>query len=418
MIRISNEARLINALVHTGNPDGAKERGIEPEMFVAYGSEYRWLLSYASTYGTSPSPTSMLEKFPDFPTSEETEIDFYSDQVRHSYTRRELARTIDNAARHISQDDLESAVFAVSSFSPPMHRGVPLGDALVDESFLETWNDAEETYRLPWETLENATGGLHKGDLWYVAGRLGQGKSWTLGSFARTLVLTGKRVLFVSLEMSERQVQQRLHVMIGNSLGFNIRHSQIRNRTISASEYRDLMHEIRVKVPGKISVLDFSRGPVTPAKIQSMIKDYDVAIIDYAGLLSSSMGSRAIEDWRAMAAISNQLKEVAVCTDIPIIAAAQINREGDTSGWKPPKVKNLSQSDALGQDGDVVLTQKQFGRESMVYSIEKNRHGEGQQIFFTEFDPDNGRFNEVTREVAKRAYEKFKNTESINDDIF
>ena len=149
-----------------------------------------------------------------------------------------------------------------------------------------------------------------------------------------------------------------------------------------------------------------------------MIKDYDAAIIDYAGLLSSSLGSRAVEDWRTMAAISNQLKEVAVATDVPIVSAAQINREGDTAGWKPPKVKNLSQSDALGQDGDVVLTQKQYGKANMVYSIEKNRHGEGQQLFFTEFGPNKGKFEEVSAQVAKRTYEQYKMSEANNDDNY
>lgn len=418
MQRISNEACLINALLHTENPEAAKLRGIQPEMFVAFKSEYRWLLNYKEIYNSTPSINTVLTKFPAFPVQDERDVDFYCDEVRYAYTTRELSRTLNTAAQHLSQDDLESAVFTVSAFTPPSQKGVPLTNTLVDESFLENWDTAEETYRVPWQTLDDATGGLHKGDLWYVAGRLGQGKSWSLGAFARTLALSGKRVLFVSLEMSERQVQQRLHIMLGNTLGSKITHSDLRNRNITPLQYSELMSTIREKVTGSVSVLDFSRGPVTPAKIQSMIKDYDAAIIDYAGLLSSSLGSRAVEDWRTMAAISNQLKEVAVATDVPIVSAAQINREGDTSGWKPPKVKNLSQSDALGQDGDVVLTQKQYGKANMVYSIEKNRHGEGQQLFFTEFGPNNGRFEEVTAQVAKRSYEQYRINEANNDDNY
>jgi replicative DNA helicase len=416
--RISNEACLINALINTDSPEAAKLRGIDPEMFVAFKSEYRWLLNYKEAYDSTPSINTLLTKFPTFPVQEERDVDFYCDEVRYAYTARELSRTLTTAAQHLSQDDLESAVFAVSTFSPPSQKGVPLTNTLTDDSFLENWDTAEETYKVPWQTLDDATGGLHKGDLWYVAGRLGQGKSWSLGCFARTLALSGKRVLFVSLEMSERQVQQRLHIMLGNTLGSKITHSELRNREITPQQYSELMSLIRTNVTGSVSVLDFSRGPVTPAKIQSMIKDYDAAVIDYAGLMSSSMGNRAVEDWRTMAAISNQLKEVAVATDIPIVAAAQINREGDTNNWKPPKVKNLSQSDALGQDGDVVLTQKQYGKKNMVYSLEKNRHGEGQQLFFTEFDPNKGRFEEVSAQVARQSYERYKMSEADIDDIY
>jgi replicative DNA helicase len=407
--RVHNEAHLISAIVDTQQTDAAANSGIEPNMLQAYQSEYRWVLSYQSTYGKPPTSEALHHKFPAFPQSDAraADVTYYADEVRYAFTRRQLSQTIDTAARHISEDDLESAVFAVSSFSPPMYRGIQLENTLVDETFLDTWHEAIETYRVPWATLDITTGGLNKGELWYVAARLGQGKSWTLCSFARTLALAGKRVLYVSLEMSERLVQQRFHVMFAQSMGIPIKFSDIRNRTIDVQDYRDLMHGIREKVPGSISVLDFSHGPVSPAKIQSMAQDYDAVIIDYAGLMISSMGTRAVEDWRTMAAISNQLKEVTVASDVPIIAAAQINREGDTSAWQPPKVKNLSQSDALGQDGDVVITAKQYGKRAMVYSIEKNRNGEGQVLFFTDFHPNEGKFGEINRARADQLKDDF-----------
>jgi replicative DNA helicase len=102
-----------------------------------------------------------------------------------------------------------------------------------------------------------------------------------------------------------------------------------------------------------------------------------------------------------MASISNMLKESALSVGTPIVAAAQINRDGDSAGWRPPKVKNLSQSDALGQDGDVVLTHKQYGKTAMVYSVEKNRNGEQGSLFFTAFEPDTGNMREINKATAE-----------------
>lgn len=405
--RVSNEARLISALVQTSQLDTVIQRGVEPEMFRAYQAEFRWLISYQHTYGETPSPEVLKSKFPSFPLTDEDEVHYYADEVRTAHTKRELSETLETAARHIAEDDLESAVYTVAAFSPPMYKGIPLENTLADESFLTTWHEKIETIRTPWPTLENLTGGIQPGELWYVAARLGQGKSWTLANFACTAAIDGKRVLYVSLEMSERQVQQRLHVMLGNHYKVPVTHKALKDREISVTEYRDLMHVIREKVQGTVSVLDQTRGPVSPAKVQSMIQDYDLVVVDYAGLMHSAMGSRAVEDWRVMAAISNQLQEVAASTEVPIIAAAQINREGDTAGPRPPRVKNLAQSDALGQDGSVVITQKQWSKRVNVYSVEKNRSGET-GLFYTEFKPNTGEFKEINRERAQQLYDDTK----------
>ena len=82
------------------------------------------------------------------------------------------------------------------------------------------------------------------------------------------------------------------------------------------------------------------------------------------------------------------------------MCAAQINRDGET-GSAPPKVKNLAQSDALGQDGDVVLTMRSKPHNVAThFSLEKNRHGASGIPFYTTFDPDHGQFVEVTGDHA------------------
>jgi hypothetical protein len=108
-------------------------------MFVAFKSEYRWLLNYKEIYDSTPSINTVLTKFPAFPVQDERDVDFYCDEVRYAYTTRELSRTLNTAAQHLSQDDLESAVFTVSAFTPPSQKGVPLTNTLVDQSFLENF---------------------------------------------------------------------------------------------------------------------------------------------------------------------------------------------------------------------------------------------------------------------------------------
>ena len=81
------------------------------------------------------------------------------------------------------------------------------------------------------------------------------------------------------------------------------------------------------------------------------------------------------------------------------MVAAQINREGE-SGKEPPKLHNLAGSDSLGQDADVLLTLRAMPHDvATALSVEKNRHGAATR-FWTEFDPNQGNFNEITKEQA------------------
>jgi len=397
--RPSQEAVLISALINTSNVDAAAEWGITPEMFIGYQSEYRWLVSYRQSYDTQPSVHAFGTKFPDFPLTDHTDVEWAADEVKHRHLRRELSSVVEKAAVAISEGDLEEAVFAIDGFSPPTARA-PLKPSLVDFSVLEEMANPVSTLSVPWKSLQEATGGMRGGDIWQVAARFGHGKSWSLSEMAVHALLEGKRVIFYSLEMSERQVQTRLHTILARKMGVDIKHSELHRRTVDLLAYKKLLHRIDEEVPGELFVIDPSMGTITPAMVQSQCREADLVMVDHIGLMHSVMGSRAIDDWRQMATISNMLKEVAVSHDVPIVCAAQINREGDTANWRPPKATNLSQSDAIGQDADVVITHKRYSKSSMVYSVEKNRHGESQVLFFSRFNANAGDFGEIPKDEA------------------
>lgn len=399
-IRRTSESLLISAMLNTATDPSI--HGISEEMLGTYASEYHWLLTYEKIYGSEPTVESFLHKFPDFPLiPTATDVAFASEEVLGEYTRRELVKSINRAADHLEQGDVEEAMLAVSSFIPPVRKTYPSND-LHSLDFLTEYENKEETMPVPWEHLQQATGGIRSGDLWYVAARLSQGKSWILANFAATALLNGSRVRFYSLEMSKAQVLTRMHVLLGAHLGMDVDHIAMRDRIYDPIAYKKVAQAIKDQIPGELSIADTSNGRVSPTTVVSDKGWADLVIIDYAGLMSTPMGGRAIDDWRSMGVISNMLKEVAVAHDLRIIAAAQINRDGDTGANSvPPKVKNLAQSDSLGQDADVVLTHKQMASTVMVYGVEKNRHGAAGSRFYSRFLPNTGRFNEIDQDRAE-----------------
>lgn len=396
--RSTSEALALSSLINTG--EKPELYGITIDMFYSYKTEFQWYVTYPAMYGKQQTVETFLHKFPDFPHIEGAEdVAYAADELLQNHTRKLLIKHVQEATSHIQEGDVESAMLAIASFIPP-HRSEPLANDLIDTGFLNEYSSHEETLAVPWKALDDMTGGIRKGDLWYVAARLSQGKSWVLANFAAQALIEGRRVKFYTLEMTRYQTLIRMHVLLGKKLGMDVDHIAMRDRIYDPVAYKKLLMKISDEVTGELHIHDSSHGRVTPSNI-AKDHDCDLVLIDYAGLMSTPLGERAINDWRSMGVISNMLKEMAVATGVSIVAAAQINREGESSGAIPPKVHQLAQSDALGQDADVVITHKQMSKSVMVYSAEKNRHGVAGERFYTRFLPNTGEFTQITKDEAE-----------------
>jgi replicative DNA helicase len=401
--RPNSESRLISALINSQDVQAAPRFGVNDHMLISHANEYRWLVSFPLAFGHQPSVESLIAKFPEFPYSEDyTDVAFICSEVRQSHDHRQLVKAVRTASEALYAGDVDEAFESLAGVARSGHTSShELRNVLHDMSVLDDYEDVIEKIALPWKTPQEITGGLGKGDLWYWAARLGQGKSWSLAAVVRQALFDGKRVVMFSLEMPKRQVITRIHSALAPELGIKVRHSDLHGRAYDPISYRKLLGKIKEEVPGELFVIDTSKGSISTSDVASLTQGMDLVLIDYAGLLASPFGGRAVDDWRTMAAISNNLKEIAITNDLPILAAAQINREGDTTGTRPPKVKNLAQSDALGQDADVVITHKQLSKTVMVSSVEKNRHGESEALWFNRFLPNEGRFEEINYERAR-----------------
>lgn len=402
-MRPSNEALLISALVNSGDCTQAVAFGLEPEMFTGYQAEYRWLLSYFSTYGSSPAKETLLHRYRDFPFVEVTDVAYHCDEVLYDHQRRQTAQVIRRSAAYLQEGDLEEALMTLGGFQVAQRRS-PLANALLDTSILDKYDERVETLRMPWKTLDNLTGGIRPGNFWTIAARYGHGKSWVLGEVITTQLMEGKDVLLYSLEMPKDEVLVRIHVLLGAKLGFDVDHVAMRDRIYDRIQYRKIVNAIKDSVPGQLFIED--SGKVTSARVAGDCDKADLTVVDYLGLMHSNTGEPAIKDWRVAATISNQLKETALNHNARIICAAQINRDGDGAAKLPPKSKTLAQSDAIGQDSDVIVTAKRYADNALGYLLDKNRHGPSGVYFFSAYEPNIGNFAEISRESADdRRYE-------------
>lgn len=404
MPSVSAEALLISALLNSQSVGEEAHYGVSHSDFEGYSDEYTWLSNYPVTYDSQPTVEIFKYKFPSFPLVPHSDIRSAADMVLQACDRRRLQTAMSEAMDLIHLGDTNAAHQVMVAAEPRRATARPR-PLLTDTSHLDAWDHERFSVELPYRTLQRATGGIRAGNLWYLAARPAQGKSAHLSSFAKQAVKDGNRVLFYSLEMSEEEVRARFHAAWATDLGYpRITLSALRDRHVDRAMYKKFIGELKERLEacgGSLDVHTPADGPVSPAVVATRCGEYHLTVVDYVGLMTADGGGMAIDDWRVMAKISNSLKTIALAqTDARLLCAAQINREGET-GNAPPRVKNLAQSDALGQDGDVVLTMRSQKDVATHFSLEKNRHGPSGIHFHTTFDPNTGTYTEISADAAE-----------------
>lgn len=402
MSRHTPETLLISAVINSRNAHQHAKYGVAEVHFDGFRPEFEWIESFAATHGRTPTWDEMEVKWPDFPISKDQDDSKWpAAELLREYSKKRASKALLAAGLALRAGRVEEVVDIVRGIE--IHQPVTKPPSLLkDYSYLDRWEDeASPRVAIPWEIPQSYTMGIGKGELWYLAARPSQGKTFITLNIAAHAALQGFNVALYSLEMTKEQTQQRMHTILANALGMRLNLNEIRRRQIGLGEYKEILQVIEDKVPGEIHVHTPADGPVTPSVIGAGAADYDLNLVDYIGLMKQDGGGRAVDDWRTIAAISNQLKEIALAHNTRIVAASQVNREAGNR-LSPPKLSQLSQSDALAQDGDVVITFTRPSKHTMRYSMEKNRHGEADTSFWSEYDAAYGNFKQITRQAAEQ----------------
>lgn len=219
--------------------------------------------------------------------------------------------------------------------------------------------------------LDSMICGLHKQELTIIGARPGVGKTTLALQIAEKIARNNKNVLFVSLEMSDNQLIQKMIARTGN-----VKSYRMRMGTIEDEDWTKISNAI-----GKLSDLKFN----TNSKIRTIQKlelearklknrgKLDLLIIDYIQLLKSKDKFNSRE--QEVADISRRLKLMSLELDIPVVALCQLNRNASNN---EPNLSDLRESGSLEQDADNVIFLHQENNENNIVTLKvaKQRAGE------------------------------------------
>lgn len=199
--------------------------------------------------------------------------------------------------------------------------------------------------------FDKMSNGLNRSDLVIVGARPAMGKtSFTLRMARNVAVLSKKRVLFFSLEMSKEQLAQRII-----STEALIPTHKMRKGDLTPKEWERLSSACVFLADVPLYFDDTSNITVPEMKARCRrLKNVDAVFIDYLQLMQSAKKSE--NRVQEVTEITRSLKLMAKDLMIPVVVCAQLSRGTEARGTShKPQLADLRESGSIEQDADIVV---------------------------------------------------------------
>lgn len=282
----------------------------------------------------------------------------------HRIAAAAIRQRLDTAARRIHQlaetdtpllDLIERARLEIdgATDTAQTHTAVRLADVIPDVVEVAE-NGQQAGLTTPWADLDRFIGGLKKGRLYVVGARTGVGKSLMIGNLAACVAGRHNLHAFIAtLEMSRLEMGQRIAAAEGR-----INLSHLENGAMTETDWEHMAEAASRMTDWPLWIDDTPRQSV--ATIRSTVRDLQrrhpigALFVDYLGLLEPP--DRRTSRVEQIGAMTAALKLAARELDVPVVLAAQLNREGASRlKGSPPQLTDFRESGAIEQDADVCI---------------------------------------------------------------
>lgn len=205
----------------------------------------------------------------------------------------------------------------------------------------------------PFHDLDEMTNGWQDSELVILAARPSMGKTaFALNLVEHAAVDCEMPVLFVSLEMSQLELAERLLCARSGVNGHSLRRG-----VCDSSDMQKLVDKSEELSQAPLFIDD------TPAQTMLRIaatarrlrlrSGLKMIVVDYMQLIEAD--DRLVSRQEQISTISRRLKNLARELQVPVIALSQLNRGVEAREGHRPRMSDLRESGSIEQDADVVM---------------------------------------------------------------
>ncbi len=246
----------------------------------------------------------------------------------------------------------------------------------------DLYNKKEEKIEFDLEFFNKITkGGLPNKTLNIALAGTGVGKSLFMCHVASSVLLQGKNVLYITLEMAEERIAERIDA---NLLNVNIQEIA----DLPKPMFETKVNNIAQKTQGTLIIKEYPTASAHAGHFRSLLNELalkksfrpDIIFIDYLNICASSRyraGSN-VNSYTTVKAIAEELRGLACEANVPIVSATQTTRSG--YGSSDVELTDTSESFGLPATADLLFalisTEELEGLGQIMVKQLKNRYND------------------------------------------
>ena len=250
------------------------------------------------------------------------------------------------------------------------------------EQRYESYHKKEDKIEFDLEYFNKITkGGLPNKTLNIALAGTGVGKSLFMCHVASSVLLQGRNVLYITLEMAEERIAERIDANL-----LNVPIQDIVN--LPKQMFESKVTNLTKKTQGTLIIKEYPTASAHAGHFKSLLNELalkksfhpDIIFIDYLNICSSSRykGNSNINSYTFVKAIAEELRGLAVEFNVPIVSATQTTRSG--YGSSDVELTDTSESFGLPATADLMFalisTEDLEGLGQILVKQLKNRYND------------------------------------------
>jgi replicative DNA helicase len=279
-----------------------------------------------------------------------------------------------------NRDSIPSILSDALAVSFDTHIG---HDYLLDyEQRYESYHKKEDKIEFDLEYFNKITkGGLPNKTLNIALAGTGVGKSLFMCHVASSVLLQGRNVLYITLEMAEERIAERIDANL-----LNVPIQDIAE--LPKQMFENKVTNLAKKTQGTLIIKEYPTASAHAGHFKSLLNELalkksfrpDIIFIDYLNICSSSRyrGNSNINSYTFVKAIAEELRGLAVEFNVPIVSATQTTRSG--YGSSDVELTDTSESFGLPATADLMFalisTEELEGLGQILVKQLKNRYND------------------------------------------